>query len=556
MKKTWWLACLLVCISLGLSSQNETSKWYFGNAAAVDFISGSPVTLTNSVMYTGEGSASIAGPAGNLLFYTNGSVVWNANHVAMPNGMGLFGSSISCQSAVIVRRPGSATIYYVFTMRNWTDSGNGAHYSIVDMSLAGGLGDVTTKNHLLYGNTRESLTAVCHANGVDAWIVIHDMYTSEFRSYLLTASGISALPVVSTVGAVFTGGNRYGSLKASPDGNKLGYALGGSAGVTTELYDFNRSTGVVSNAITLNNGTFSAAYGIEFSPNNQVLYVCEFNGSTIQQYNLAAGTAALIQASTTIISTGSNTKANLQLAQNGRIYVGLAYQAFLGVINNPNTLGVGCGYVNNAVNLSGRTCGLGLPNFMPCLLPVILPLEWTYWRAIPEPSGVRLQWRVAHTDPMRGFGIERRASAQATFERIGEIHLHPATHPDLEWLDPAPYSGYNEYRIIAESSQGEAHASETIGVRYAPSGSFSVTLSPNPSVEDESWSLHVDGYSGPLSLQLYDPHLRLIQEWPLEATQGHPIAMQPPHLAQGMYYARVKAPDGRARTLKLIHAGQ
>ena len=159
-------------------------------------MSGTPVALTNSVMGSSEGSASIAGPGGNLLFYTNGNTVWNANHVAMLNGSGLFGSSISCQSAVIVRQPGSANLYYVFTMRNWTDGGNGAHYSIVDMSLAAGLGDVTTKNQLIYGNTRESLTAVCHANGTDYWIVIHDMFTNEFHSYLLTATGLAAVPVI------------------------------------------------------------------------------------------------------------------------------------------------------------------------------------------------------------------------------------------------------------------------------------------------------------------------------------------------------------------------
>jgi hypothetical protein len=220
MKRSLGFILLFLFACLVSFAQNETTKWYFGSTAAIDFMGGSPVALTNSVMSSSEGSASIAGPAGNLLFYTNGSTVWNANHVAMSNGSGLFGSNISCQSAVIVKQPGSATLYYVFTMRNWTDGGNGAHFSIVDMSLAAGLGDVTTKNQLIYGNTRESLTAVCHANGTDAWIVIHDMVTNEFRSYLFSASGLAAVPVVSAVGSVFAGGNRYGALKASPDGNR------------------------------------------------------------------------------------------------------------------------------------------------------------------------------------------------------------------------------------------------------------------------------------------------------------------------------------------------
>lgn len=384
MKKLVCTLLTFLVMNSFVSAQNETTKWYFGSSAAVDFLGGPPVALVNSVMATSEGSASIAGPGGNLLFYTNGNTVWNASLVPMFNGTGLFGSSISCQSAVIVRRPGSANLYDIFTMRNWTDGGNGAHYSTVDMSLQGGLGEVTVKNQLIYGNTRESLTAVCHANGTDAWIVLHDMVTNDFHSYLLTAGGLSAVPVISTVGSVFSGGNRYGALKASPDGTRLAYALGGSGGVTTELYDFNRSTGAVSNPLILNNGSFPNAYGVEFSPNNQVLYVCQYNGSTIQQFNLAAGTPALVVASNTVISSGGNVKANLQAGPDGKIYVCLAYQAFLGQIDFPNTVGVGCGFVNNSVSLSGRTCGLGLPNFMPCLLPVILSVQESHDIAEPE----------------------------------------------------------------------------------------------------------------------------------------------------------------------------
>ena len=446
-KYVYWLLLLQFLASVGWG-QNETTKWYFGSTAAVDFMSGSPIALTNSAMGSSEGSASIAGPGGNLLFYTNGNSVWNANHVVMPNGSGLFGSSISCQSAVIVRQPGSANLYYVFTMRNWTDGGNGAHFSIVDMSLAAGLGDVTTKNQLIYGNTRESLTAICHANGTDFWIVLHDMFTNEFRSYLLTAGGLSGIPVISATGSVFSGGNRYGALKASPDGTKLGYALGGSGGVTTELYDFNRTTGVVANPLTLNNGGFPNAYGIEFSPNNLVLYVTQYNGSTIQQFNLAAGSPALIVSSNTVISTGANVKANLQTGPDGRIYVCLAYQTFLASINNPNTVGLGCSFVNNAVNLAGRSCGLGLPNFMPCLLPVILeepeneefPVEFAgathmkpEWQFSPNPLSQgeelhvtasnfegKIDWELA--DPQQR--ILSRGSINIDGNRVGKIGFH------------------------------------------------------------------------------------------------------------------------------------
>ncbi len=540
----------LLCIACaGVRSQNETSKWYFGSTAAVDFLSGAPVALTNSVLSSSEGSASIADPGGNLLFYTNGNTVWNANHVSMSNGTGLFGSSISCQSAVIVRQPGSVNLYYVFTMRNWTDAGNGAHYSIVDMSLAAGLGDVTTKNQLIYGNTRESLTAVCHQNGTDAWIVIHDMFTNEFRSYLFTAGGLSAVPVISATGAVFAGANRYGSLKSSPDGTRIGYALGGSGGVTTEIYNFDRTTGAVSNSITLNNGVFNNAYGIEFSPNNQVLYVCEYNGAAIQQFNLAAGTPALVLASNTSIASGGNTKANLQLGPDGRIYVCLAYQAFLGVVNTPNTLGLGCGFVNNSLSLAGRTCGLGLPNFMPCLIPVILPQPWIYAEAQQQSDAVKLDWGIAAHDGLRSFGIERRTSTDAGFKEVGALpSLALATA--FEWIDHRPARGVNAYRIAAHWMTRETQYSEVMQVEFWQDG-IEFEIFPNPIMDTKCLQVHVQNYHGPLELELSDMNMKTIARWTVPVAAHQTSEICKPDLPLGIYYLKATTDQGLQKTHKL-----
>src|SRR5688572_6354978 len=119
-------------------SQNPTKKWYFGGNVGLDFTGGPPVVLTTSSMRAIEGCTSIADANGNLLFYTLGDTVWNANHVMMPNGDSLLGHNNSTQSSLIVPKPGSATQYYIFTtgaqagfLGGWT----GVAYSLVDMSL-------------------------------------------------------------------------------------------------------------------------------------------------------------------------------------------------------------------------------------------------------------------------------------------------------------------------------------------------------------------------------------------------------------------------------------
>jgi hypothetical protein len=84
--------------------------------AGVTFQSGSPIATPGGQINTVEGTAAISDAAGNRLFYTEGVRVWNRNHVQMPNGAGLMGNASSTQSAVIVQRPGSNNIYYIFTV--------------------------------------------------------------------------------------------------------------------------------------------------------------------------------------------------------------------------------------------------------------------------------------------------------------------------------------------------------------------------------------------------------------------------------------------------------
>ena len=73
-------------------AQPQTNHWYFGRNAGLDFSSGSPSIATGGQTFTDEGVASISDNNGNLLFYTEGTTVWDKNQSIMPNGTGLFGS--------------------------------------------------------------------------------------------------------------------------------------------------------------------------------------------------------------------------------------------------------------------------------------------------------------------------------------------------------------------------------------------------------------------------------------------------------------------------------
>jgi len=367
------LVCSLILFSVHPSFAQlgkESWHWQFGFHNALDFSSGIP-TASSSSINTVEGSASMSDVnTGALLFYTDGTTVWDKNNNPMLNGNGLMGAAgHSTQSALILPKPGSLTLYYIITSDTGSNAGNlGIHFSIVDMNLNGGLGAVTVKNNvLLPSNSTEKLTAVRHCNGTDFWVIARPNNSNAFNAYLLSAAGLNTTPVVSNAGTVQTGPQNatVGYLRPSPNGRRLAYALEYLS--VFEMVDFDNSTGMVSNPISVTYpGTigFSGThlpYGIAFSPDNSKVYVSDFKGS-IYQYDLSSNIPSLIVSSQTIINSGLYGLGAIQLGPDGKIYLTVYAKSYLSVINNPNN--VACNFLAHGVNLAvGDSGAFGLPNF-------------------------------------------------------------------------------------------------------------------------------------------------------------------------------------------------
>jgi len=348
-------------------AQNEYAIWYFSKNAGLDFRGGTPVPLIDSRMddFTEEGTAAFCDPAtGALLFYTNGMNVWNARHEIMPNGKRLLGHISSTQSALIVPLPGSSSIFYLFTV----DAGpyyeapnDGFHYSIVDMTLDNGLGDIVTKNVPLLDSATEKLTAVRHCNGRDFWIIAHAWESADFHVYKMTPSGLKG-PFVTKIGSYHGGdfAHSIGYLRASPDGSKLVSVVNGVGG-SVELFDFDNTTGKISNPIRLPASDFE--YGACFSPDNTRLYITREHKSfdTLFQYTVTGSSAAAIIASRTRVALTDSLGA-VALGPDGKLYVARLYSGRLAVIENPNAAGAACGYHIDGPDLGGRETFFGLPN--------------------------------------------------------------------------------------------------------------------------------------------------------------------------------------------------
>jgi gliding motility-associated-like protein len=357
------LFILITLICLDSFAQLQNNQWRIGYGSGIDFNFNPPTNTSFSATQTGEGSASVADPnTGALLFYTDGVTVWNSLNQVMPNGNGLLGGDpillSSTTAAVIIPKPGVCTQYFIVTIDEQF-GGNGLRYSLVDMLLNGGLGDIVPaqKNILLLNTDSEKIEVVPAQNGEDFWVITHDNPGNSFYSFLLNSSGFQTTPIVSTLGG--THGNGAGHLKVNQQFNKL--ACGSLFDGTMEVFSFNNSSGVVSSPITWNLNpimlNFSPLiYGVEFSPNGNLLYISNLN--SIVQYDISSSSPNVIESSAYIVSAPSFTSpASIQLGPNGKIYIN---SGSLDVINSPNSYGAACNFGTSTL-IGG---GYGLPKWV------------------------------------------------------------------------------------------------------------------------------------------------------------------------------------------------
>ncbi|MBS1538556.1 MAG: hypothetical protein JST20_12500 [Bacteroidetes bacterium] len=345
-------------------------NWYFGEKAGLSFLTPdkSPTPLLNSQMLAAEGSSVISDKKGNLLFYTNSKDVWNRNHVEMPNGKNLNGNTSSSQAAVIIPNPNNENIYYLFTITAFevvNFQNHGLQYSVVDMSNNEWKGDVTEKNHFLFGQTIERITGTRHANGRDSWVVVHELSTNCFLSYLITGKGVDTVPVRTCIGSRYPGPARQaiGSMKISQDGTKLA-AVNSHSVLGFEAFDFDNATGKVSNPLIVPISSDSSQfYGLEFSPNGSKIYISDVDGGKLYQCDISKWNVDSIRASVQIISDEFGLKlGGLQLAPNGKIYCSSYNSPKLSVVRQPDS--TDCQFEARKVNLGGKISTLGLPNFI------------------------------------------------------------------------------------------------------------------------------------------------------------------------------------------------
>ncbi|MCR5860912.1 T9SS type A sorting domain-containing protein [Flavobacterium sp. J372] len=375
MNKLYILIALLLCTT-GYTQDLQNAKWYFGDGAGLDFLPDiyNPTPVVNA-QNSFEGCATVSDTQGNLLFFSNGLQLWDANENIITSALKGNGSSTS--NVIFVPKPRDSTRYYVVTIDGASGLNKGLHYSEISTS-----GTIISLNQSLldhngikidenYNSMSEKLTSTVHADGESYWIIAQ--IKDKIYSYKVSNTGINATPVSSDAPVdVDVPLGEYpgiGHIKVSPNTQRIGVCY--SHGITFQgfliLGDFNFITGQA----VFDNNTITVAgqtqyYGLEFSPDSNYAFFStqtDINGTAAQRgpgdnkpdmnvYSVSAAKSSQsinpeLVGNITLSEEEENPEilndaplhGSLQLAINGYIYASSTFGSYviqLSVITNPN----------------------------------------------------------------------------------------------------------------------------------------------------------------------------------------------------------------------------
>jgi gliding motility-associated-like protein len=386
-----YLIFFLVIAKTNLHAQGEASQWFLNRQQHYTFTKKGFSVQPSIPITINQPLTSVSDSAGNLLLIAANGVIYDRNYNELPFYSGqtqrLY---IFSGNTYLIRKPGSFTQYYFFYPAAVSNSNTnlfGIYYTLIDLSLNNGNGDVILYDSLIDDHTSRGFTVISAGNEDDFWVVTHKQNTNNFNSWNVTASGLNTTPVKSTAGMdINTNEYDYPHLKASPDGKFI-------AGVPSyhfwglfpyfrrfvELYDFDSATGKVSTHVkSIDDADVGGVDDdIEFSADSRLLYVkydyydyglqpCGFAGGDLRQFNTCYTDSVSFTNYCYFLGSVSSFCAyylwgNIQLAPDKKIYL-LYSGADKGMsIQNPNIIGRSAGYQSSVPGFKNEG-GVALPS--------------------------------------------------------------------------------------------------------------------------------------------------------------------------------------------------
>ncbi|MDR0725177.1 MAG: hypothetical protein LBF59_04110, partial [Prevotellaceae bacterium] len=330
--------------------------WYYGkNSQGLRFVNnGGSYTARDasgeSKVQSHENSLVVSSPYcdGQVIFYSSHDQLYNNLHDSMPNGAFMGNQSVADGLAACYM---GENRYLLFSVTNSYEGGRrGLKAYTVDMNEDHGRGDITDSTEIESASAHMSESIELLAtNELHKYWLIYAYYDDDEAHHKLHVREVDVTAPNPLIGAVIHSAETSTSpnchtytLKASPQHDRI--AIANSDDKTVDVFDFNPATGELSNLRTTTHPVDGIAYGVEFSPDGSQLYAAGYTTEgghkpKLCQYTITPNSLDYVDEFeywTYTGSAGHGRGGGLKLGPDGRIYVVLAYDVEVGIVDDPN----------------------------------------------------------------------------------------------------------------------------------------------------------------------------------------------------------------------------
>lgn len=335
MKNTFTLTILFLFV---LSyAQYQFGNWALSENAGVSFVNDPPTFFDSSLGSDGfTSTATISDPQGNLLFYTDGSTVYNQQNQVMENGTDL--NSIFGYQALIILPFEEEQLYYIYYVsHNVANSKLNLLYTKIDMSQNNGLGKVIEKNVLVVQELGKFLSAVKIPCENAYWLATYKRGNSRDPSnevYMIKAEINGITEVVTNYLSVNI--TVVDQMTFSSNGEMFMF---GDPVVGTNIRNFDMQTGFLGDILVQLPAEIHGVLG-EFSTDSSKFYTLDgISMLDLIQVDLNLSTIEYINLEDYGLGMNNNFIDDMKLSVDGKIYISTNStfsNSYLHRIENPN----------------------------------------------------------------------------------------------------------------------------------------------------------------------------------------------------------------------------
>ena len=389
-------------------SGQHNRHWVFMDSIHVEFTASGPIVEADSLPFSFAGyrPSTYSNADGVLKVYGSGNNIYNGLGERLEQSPDT--NSTNPFNCVILPFQSDSSKFHYFNSSHGNLYGPITCcmiYSII--SLGGAVGDTVMFQQSFYPYFQSQapihptigITAVQHGNGRDWWVIYKQNMSDTFRIYSIVEDTLQG-PFFQTLGHSIGNGiewsplynaDKFTDLQFNKNGTKLGMITGNGL---IQVCDFDRCTGILSNAVRVDSlepdttiapvGSIYSALSLQFAPRNNILYVVRSWNDTLYQYDLdnpnPLSTKYMVYSVPfdTILNQMVAPLGAITLGPDGKIYTAyggaMCYNPtlpapydlgwYLGIINNPDSLGSACNFNPYGLYIGTNCNRQGLINYI------------------------------------------------------------------------------------------------------------------------------------------------------------------------------------------------